>query len=327
MRYSKEPLRLEDQAQRLLDRGVVADKSELIRRLQAVNYYRLSGYLYHYRSSDGENFLSDTTLEMIWRRYNFDRRLRILLLDAIERIEVAVRTRFVYYFVLEHGAFGHLKKVNLPNLKMRKHGSGLHQKLIWLIRFKRWAPCPHTEWLTKLRNEKSRSSEAFVKNFTRKYGDTHEHLPLWMACELMTCETTMQFAYGMDKGIFKKVAADFDFADEQLRSWIKAVFALRNLCAHHARLLNRVIGVKPAIPAKKREPLWRQEPLFDYDRVGILLTICFIWLRKITPTTQWKQRMLDLFDDYPDISSTDLGMPMEWQNHPLWQDTSEPPTP
>jgi abortive infection bacteriophage resistance protein len=318
VRYDKEPLPLEAQADRLLARGLIAERADLIRRLQTVNYYRLSGYLYHYRSGNGEAFRHGTSLEMIWRRYNFDRRLRILLLDAIERIEVAVRTRFVYYFVMKHGAFGHLQDGNLPNLKMRKHRPGLRQKLLRLLRLKRWTPCPHTEWLVKLRKEKSRSSEAFVKTFEEKYGDVHEHLPLWMACELMTCETTMQFAYGMEAALFKQVAADFGFADEQLRSWIKAIFSLRNLCAHHARLLNRVVGVKPAIPAKKREPLWRQAPLFAYDRVGILLTICSIWLRKITHTTRWRQRVIDLFSDYPDINPADLGMPTAWQDHPLW---------
>lgn len=319
LKYDKKSLSAEDQADRLIHRGLVADRDELIKRLKVVSYYRLSGYLYHYRLLGSDDYRPGTTLEMIWRRYNFDRRLRMMLLDAIERIEVAVRTRCVYHFVQKHGAFGHLEKANLPNLKMRKHRRNVWQKLARLLRLKGWEPCPHQEWLKKLRHEKSRSSETFVKKFDEKYGDSHSQLPLWMACELMTCETTMQFAYGMEREIFKDAATDFGFVDEQLRSWMKAIFSIRNACAHHARLLNRVVGVRPLIPARKREPLWREEPTFVHDRVGFLLTVSYVWLGKISDTTNWKQRLFDLFDEYPEISPADLGMPSSWQTHPLWK--------
>ena len=58
-----------------------------------MNYYRLSGYLYPFRILPGDNFVAGTDLDTVWRRYTFDRRLRLLVLDAMERIEVAVRAR------------------------------------------------------------------------------------------------------------------------------------------------------------------------------------------------------------------------------------------
>ena len=113
MIYSKNALTLEAQADLLISRGLVANRAELIGRLKAVNYYRLSGYLHPFRERDttgqpADKFRTGTTLEMVWKRYNFDRRLRIILLDAIERIEVSVRTRLVYHFVTAHGPFGYL---------------------------------------------------------------------------------------------------------------------------------------------------------------------------------------------------------------------------
>jgi len=122
--YSKQALSLEVQADRLIARGLIADRDELIGRLKVVNYYRLSGYLYPFRIRNAEgkvldDFSPGTSLETVWRRYNFDRRLRILLLDAIERIEVAVRTRFVFHFVQAHGPFGYLNEKNLPGFKKR----------------------------------------------------------------------------------------------------------------------------------------------------------------------------------------------------------------
>ncbi|MGF1451685.1 MAG: Abi family protein [Opitutales bacterium] len=120
MEYVKEPLSLEDQADRLLARGLIANRDELIGRLRYVNYYRLSGYLHPFRINGSDHYRAGTSLAMVWRRYCFDRRLRVLLMDAIERIEVAVRTRFVHRFFMLYGAFGHLQKHNLPNLKTRK---------------------------------------------------------------------------------------------------------------------------------------------------------------------------------------------------------------
>ncbi len=131
MIYAKQELTVEGQADQLIARGLIADRDELIGRLTVVNYYRLSGYLYPFRIQDAsgnltDTFASGTTMDMIWRRYNFDRRLRIILLDAIERIEVAVRTRLVYHFVhfsnaagQTLGPFGHLDPRNLPNFKQR----------------------------------------------------------------------------------------------------------------------------------------------------------------------------------------------------------------
>jgi len=53
---------------------------------------------------------------MIWRRYTFDRQLRLLVMDAIERVEIAFRTQLTNIFTLKYGAFGHLKNNNLPRI-------------------------------------------------------------------------------------------------------------------------------------------------------------------------------------------------------------------
>jgi len=89
MEYTKPSLTYEEQADLLISRGLLADRDILIATLQNVNYYRLSGYLYPFRNTD-DSFLDGTTLNIVWRRYRLDRRLRFLLLDAIERVEVAL---------------------------------------------------------------------------------------------------------------------------------------------------------------------------------------------------------------------------------------------
>ena len=296
------PLSLEDQATRLIGRGLVADKDELIKRLSSVSYYRLSGYLYPFRLSGSDDYIESTTLKVVWGRYCFDRRLRVLLLDAIERVEVAVRTQLTYHFSHTHGAFGHCDEHNFPNLKI----------------------VDYIGWRDSLLTETGRSKEAFKKHFFKKYGETHRNLPVWMASELMSMGSLLTLLKGVDGGIAGKVSAHFKMADELLLSWLRSLYAARNICAHHSRLWNRVLGYAPRLPQKNKYPDWYLANddgtrILVNDRVGILLMICNAFLCQISPTSRWRERVEQLFTEYPEIPIKEMGLPEDWKDHPLWK--------
>ena len=105
VKYTKPALTYGQQAAQLISRGLLCDREELLRRLRSVSYYRLSGYWYPFRRLD-DTFLEGTTLESVWRRYRFDRRLRLVVLDAIERVEICIRTELVYLLAHTQGPFG-----------------------------------------------------------------------------------------------------------------------------------------------------------------------------------------------------------------------------
>ncbi len=117
MNYTKPALSYDQQAQRLLDRGLIApDKATLVKCLSVVNYYRLSAYWYPFKHIDpatgGESFVGNTTFDTIWRRHTFDRELRHLVMDAVERVEVAIlRTAMVEHL---RSCTGHLGIVISP---------------------------------------------------------------------------------------------------------------------------------------------------------------------------------------------------------------------
>jgi len=302
MKYEKDPMSFADQAQQLLDRGLVADRDELIRRLESVSYYRLSGYLYPFRVTGGDTYAEGTSLAVVWDRYCFDRRLRVLVLDAIERIEVAVRTQLVYHFAHAHGAFGHCAEDALPNLSI----------------------AAYIEWREGLIVETTRSKEAFKEHFVKKYGDVHRNLPVWMICELMSMGSLLTFFKGADKAIQADVAAHFGMPDELLQSWFRSLYAARNICAHHSRLWNRVLGYAPALPHKNKHPDWHRKSangknVLTNNRAGIILMICRTFLAQISPSSQWHERVAQLFAEYPDIPVAEMGLPDDWQQHPLWK--------
>ena len=296
MEYSKRPYSLEEQADQLLDRGLIADRAALIHRLQAVNYYRLSGYLFPFRQRQSDQLISGTTLDIVWKRYCFDRRLRGLVLDAIERIEVAVRTQLVYHFTHAHGGFGYQDDRKLPKLKIDAY----------------------LEWRLKLEEETSRSKETFKKAFFEKYGDCHKELPLWMLCELMSMGSLLTFFKGVEPQIKQAVGAPWGIPDALLLSWLTSLNAARNLCAHHARFWNRELGYPPLLPQPNKFPLWHGEHKLATNRCGIILFICRHWLRLISPSSNWHQRVEVLISENPEIPKADMGLPENWASHPIW---------
>ncbi len=296
MHYSKPPLTFADQADLLIKRGLQADPKVLEARLEVVNYYRLSGYLYPFRKPD-DTYGPGTTLDKVWRRYTFDRRLRLLVLDAIERVEVAVRSQLVYEHAHRYGPFGYEAAANLPDLKVNQVKHFLH----------------------RLDDEKRRSSETFVKHFDAKYGSHHARLPIWIAAEIMSFGVTLTLYNGVEKQIRRTLAARYGVAEAVLTSWLLSLNGVRNICAHHARLWNRVLGLPPKIPRKKKHPDWHTPTSFPNDRVFAVLTILNYQLGIVAPQSQWPQRLRNLLDEYPDVPRQNMGFPKDWEASPIWK--------
>ncbi len=300
MEYTKPALSFAQQAQRLLDRGLgVAGKDALIQRLSVVNYYRLSAYWYPFTqinpATGKEHFAPGTTFEVIWRRYTFDHHLRLLVMDAIERVEVAIlRTRMVEQFTLRHGPFGYCDSVNFaPDLD-------------------------HTRLVREIDDAVDRSKEEFVQRFRQKYTG-EKHLPLWMAAEVMTFGQLFTFFRYLHRSEKKRLAKMFDLYPPVLESWLHTLNFTRNACAHHSRLWNRQIPIRPRLPNKKHHPEWHIPVQIKNQRVFAILTILNYLLVRITPRTGWKERLFALLQQYNDIPVRQMGFPTNWQESPLWQ--------
>lgn len=299
MKYTKPALSFEQQAQRLLDRGLIApDKERLTQQLSVVNYYRLSAYWYpfkHVNAGTGEeNFVPETTFEMIWRRYTFDHHLRLLVVDAIERIEVAIlRTRMVEQFTLIHGPFGYCTPAN----------------------FNPWLD--HARLMHEIDEAVKRSKEEFVQRFRNKY--TEPHLPLWMAAEVMTFGQLFTFFRHQHRKEKKQLARVFDLYPPVFESWLHTLNFTRNTSAHHARLWNRQIPIRPKLPDKRHSPEWHTPVSIDNQRVFAILTILNYLLAHITPNTNWHMRLQTLLQNYDEIPIEQMGFPENWQSSPLWK--------
>jgi len=303
MTYTKPPLTYEEQADLLLGRGMVADRALLIERLQQVSYYRLSGYWYPFRRFDPsrrqrlDDFVPGTDFETIWNRYVFDRRLRLILLDAIERIEVAVRSRLAYLHAREFGPFAYATDANtLPGCSGPQRAT----------------------FLQNVQAEVNRSKDTFIEHFKRKYGDQHKHLPVWMAVETMAFGSVLTFYRGSPRRIKKGIASIFEMPERVFSSWLLTLNTVRNICAHHGRLWNREFGTAPMIPRQDKYPEWHQPQPFRNSRTFAVLTICKWCVDRIAPQSRWGMRLRSLLSEYPRIPLDEMGFPADWERSPIW---------
>lgn len=294
--YTKQPLTFEDQANLLLRRGLIADKELLVSRLKEVNYYRLSAYWHTFRRPD-DGFIPETTLDEIWDRYVFDRRLRLIVLDMIERIEVSLKTKFINVFSLEYGAFGHLDTNNfwLNNNRVNSHAN--------LIK--------------TLRENAVKSQEAFVEHAKCTYQEFPD-FPLWKTCEIMTLNNLFTMYRLTFQSVQKKFASQYGLKHDDLYSWIKTFNYVRNICAHHSRLWNKEFVVKPSIPPKFKSPEFYIPVIIKEDKLFGTLTIGKYLMNRIAPQSKWKERLIALLAEHPKIPIKFMGFPPDWQECPIW---------
>lgn len=164
----KQPTTLEEQLLLLSERGMEVNESLARQWLVNVSYYRMSGYWYPYRvlpaNTDPRNpirldeFVPGTSFSEISGLYEFDRKLRALVHDGIERIEVALRTR-IGQWLTQHGALSYRD----PSL------------------FR--AGFDHDTWISTVdsRIARSQSSNAAIRHYARKYGQ----YPFWVTAEVL----------------------------------------------------------------------------------------------------------------------------------------------
>jgi len=301
MDYLKPPLTFAQQADLLIGRGLMVDDRErLIRRLSHVNYYRLSGYWHPFQQVD-ERFRPGTSFSTIWDRYLFDRKLRLLVLDMIERVEVSIKTTTTQVFTLHHDPCGYLHKENFDPVEARK-----------LVPRKQTTQYEQFDLL--VRKDIDRSREPFILHHKKVFG---EEVPLWKACEVMSFGTILSFYRLLEVSLQQEVAATYNAQRVVLGSWLHCLSYIRNICAHHGRLWNRPLAIRPMFPSRdKRSPA----PLFpaENDHIYAILCIGSYLMDFVAPRSRWKYRVIDLMERNPDIPTADMGFPPLWRENPLW---------
>lgn len=317
MPYTKPYLPVADQLALLKARGMgVSDDLLAASYLERIGYYRLSGYSYPYRESSRvagkvvvtDNFRAGTTFAEICQLYVFDKKLRMFVLDAIERIEIALRVKIT----LTLGAYSpsaHRDPNYLhPNFARKiDPATGLTY---------------HAEWVRRHDDAFAKSKEEFAKHFRRRYpGDD---APIWIGAEVWDFGA-MSFLYsGMRKSDQTTVASAFSVPSFQImETWLRSLNVTRNICAHHSRLWNKASAVQPSWPTKAQCPALGHIEGMTHAQTRVYGTLCMCahFLSIINPGSQWRNRVKSLIAEFPAsniVSLQSAGFTKDWIKEGLW---------
>jgi abortive infection bacteriophage resistance protein len=306
--YNKPHLAISEQVRLLASRGMVLrDPALAAHWLGVVGYYRLSGYWYPYRrpasSATGRSdaFEPETTFEQVVALYAFDRKLKLLVLDALERVEIAVRFR-VGYTLGRRGAYAHLDPDTLDGAFGRSAG--------------------YTTWKRKVDAAQTASREDFVQHFRAKYDG---RLPVWVVTEILAFGSLSHLYAGLKRVDRDDIAREVGAVDVAGRgngaafaNWLRVFNYLRNTCAHHSRLWNRNMTVQLAPRHLEAIGSLRQlsvgGPAPTSRPAGILAVLAYL-VNQISPGSAWATDITALvLGDLPasQRQPREMGFPRGW---------------
>ncbi len=308
MLYNKPPTTLDQQADLLVARGMACpDPDEVRRYLGAIGYYRLSAYWLPMETpATGDQvrskaFKPGVSFNDVLAIYVFDRKLRLLVMEAIERIEIHVRASWTNRMTLAHGPHAHLD----PRLFVNG-----------------WEHAQMTATLAKAVQE---SSETFIKHYLRKYKAPYMP-PLWSVCETMTLGALSKWVKSTkDNSVKQSVARSLNLPTvEILDGVLEALALVRNICAHHnrlwnRRLLKRIPNIKrlgadivfePTDPASDQ----RQPQNLIYNVLVVILHV----LQAQNTDSSYPERLRNLIDSVDDAQRGAMGFPQDWRQRPVW---------
>ena len=290
MQFDKPPLTITGQIDLLLARGlIISDRDEAAHYLTHLNYYRLGAYWLPFEADHTTHqFLPGTHFGDVLNLYVFDREFRLLVLDAIERIEVSIRAVWAYQMAHRHGPHCHLNR----QLFSEKWDYERHYK--------------------SAQKEVSRSKEAFILHLKDKYDENLP--PIWAMVEVMTFGQLSNWygntRYRQDRNA---VAAGYGLDEKILTSLLHHLTIVRNTCAHHARLWNREFPVIPTLPKKGVPSLSQTNKRKIYNTLVLMLYL----MDQISPGHHWKTRLLELLSHHKPNTDA-MGFPSNWEADPLW---------
>lgn len=294
--FNKPATNYAQQVALLQKRGMnIGDVVKAESSLKHINYYRLSAYWLPFQiDPKTHEFKPGTCFDDVLNFYNFDRELRLLTLDSVERIEISVRSQFAYQVGYLHGSHAHLDcQLFNPHYWQRN--------------------------INDLTKEVNRSDETFIKHLKNTYSEPLP--PVWAACEVMSLGLLSRWYSSLKPQQTRStIAHSYNLNEVVLESWLRHLSLVRNNCAHHSRLWNREFTIIPVLP---KDPKIRKliQLIPNSRKLYNTLAIIIFFMDKIAPSHCWRSRFKELIAKYS-IPVNAMGFPQNWQHQVIWQETT-----
>ena len=277
---------------------IIKDELQAAFYLNHISYYRLKGYWWDMQSDRVNHiFEPDSCFEDVIERYHFDRQLRLILFDAIELIEIALRTKLIYHLSQAYGGLWYLD----DSLVIDK--------------------AKHHDCLADLQTEFARTRESFAKEFRQKY--PADNPDVWVIFEVASFSTLSKIYNNLKPQLPQKTIITHEFglnSINDLSSWLAAISYLRNVIAHHSRVFGRDILKRPVLPKSPRCQWLQFGTTSAQEKKTFVVISTMVYLcNAINPDNEIKNKLLTLFQNNPTIPIYKIGFFNNWQHEPLWK--------
>jgi abortive infection bacteriophage resistance protein len=296
MKYNKLSIPISEQILKLKQRGLeFKDDAKAAHYLSNISYYRLRAYTYPFQDNvnPGHPFILKVSFEDIVQLYVFDRQLRLLIFNAIEKIEIALRTQIIYQYSLVYGGHWHINP-------------SLYNNSVYFA-----------EQIASLQKEVDRSNETFIKHYKATYTDPKTP-PSWMSLEVTSMGLLSKLFSNLKNDVCKDtIAKHFGLKDPDiLKNWMYCFSIIRNTCAHHGRIWNRRLP-QVILPKKPLNQFIDKRDIYTNKIYASICCVQYI-LNIISPQHGFKEKLLALVTNCPLLQEKEIGFPKNWQGEKLW---------
>ena len=295
--FSKSCLTPQQHITLLNSRGLsISDEHKAISYLTNIGYFRLSAYFYPLLEFPKENhrYKTGATFKSVMDMYRFDRKLRLLIFNEIEKIEVAIRSCITNYASLNFGNLFWLTDENYFNDEAKFRTT-----------------------LAVIDKEIQNSKEDFISHFSETY--LEDYPPAWMITEIIPFGSLTHIYMNLkDKGQKKKIAQHFGLQAPVFASWLIVLGGLRNICCHHARMWNRELPISPTEPRQMKFG-WIDSSRTDKRRMYYRICMIRYFLFTVSPNNTFRDKLKALLAAYPNMDVRAMGFPAGWENEDIWK--------
>lgn len=298
--YTKPYYEPKDLVTLLKARGVIInDDDKAANYIKSIGYYRLSAYMYPYLKDPKkshcfrDNVSFDNDILMLYR---FDKKLKMLLLNEIEKIEVAVRSAVINIGCKQIGdPFWITDVANFVDVVQFNSAKAFFEREI-----------------------RKSSNLDFIRHFQNTYLENMP--PSWMLSDLLTFGKLTNIYNNIKLiGLKEDIAKYFGFKSiDVFKSWLEKILLTRNYCCHHKRVWNNVNCITTMLPRHSSGMGWLNSNV-DIRRTYFDICIIKYFIDRISPQNDMALKIRRLLSDFPKVPVADMGFPANWENEDLWK--------
>ena len=236
-------------------------------------------------------FIDGVTFDHIIDDYIFDRKLRLIVLDVIERIEVALKSILTEVLAPPHTPHWYMKNGLFSDVRW-------HGKFIYQIK-------------KQINHDRPHNRDKIIHHYYNNYSYP-DMPPSWMVFEVISFGVISRLFSNLVCDERREICRHFNESYRTLKSWFHSISYVRNICAHHARLWNRTCTVTPHVNKTL------QNVIPQNDKIYSQLVVMKVIMDKVKPGHNLKSQLEKLFDKHPNVIISHMGFPEGWHSNPFW---------